>query len=329
MLLLLTLLLLLLLTSTKHAHARPHETLGNHLDFADPSITYEPHSSTWYAFATEANNKYVQAATAPCPAGPWTYLSSTDLLPVLGSWVDKTTPRIWAPDVQYLPATDSFVLYYSGLVAGSSYHCVGAATAENITGPYIPGDEPLICPLDEGGAIDAAGFRDGSDGSRWVVYKVDGSAKGPGGPCGNGDPPGWPTPLRLQRVDAADGVTLIGEATTILDRDPELDGPLVEAPSLVRAGPGGGGFVLFYSSHCFNSPDYDVKYATAERIQGPYTRKGQLIGKEAGDFGLEAPGGATGVMGGLGMVFHANCPAGRCMYETEYVFEGGEIKIPD
>ncbi|KAK3309455.1 glycosyl hydrolase [Chaetomium strumarium] len=316
---------LVLLATTDHALARPHETLGN-LDFADPSITYDPHSSAWYAFATQANNKHVQVATAPSPRGPWTYLPSTDLLPVPGSWVDTTSPRIWAPDVQYLSESDRFVLYYSGLVAGGSpYHCVGAATAENITGPYTAQAEPLICPLDEGGAIDAAGFRDESDGSRWVVYKVDGSAKGPGGPCGNGDPPGVPTPLRLQRVDETDGVTLVGEAETILDRDPELDGPLVEAPSLVRAG---GKFVLFYSSHCFNSPDYDVKYATAERIQGPYTRKGQLIGKQAGDYGLEAPGGATGVMGGLAMVFHANCPAGRCMYETEYVLEGGEIKIP-
>ncbi|KAK4236608.1 glycosyl hydrolase [Achaetomium macrosporum] len=319
----------LLLLTTNHALASPQQTLGN-LDFPDPSITYDPHSSTWYAFATQGNNKNIQAASAPSPQGPWTYLPSTDPLPVPGSWVDTTSPRIWAPDVQYLSESDTFVLYYSGLVAGSAYHCVGAATADNITGPYTPGDEPLVCPLDEGGAIDAAGFRDETDGSRWVVYKVDGSAKGPGGPCGNGDPPGEPTPLRLQRVDEGDGVTLVGDAITILDRDPEVDGPLVEAPSLVRVGDGGGGggFVLFYSSHCFNSAEYDVRYAMAERIQGPYTRKGQLIGKQTEDFGLEAPGGATGAVGRKALVFHASCPAGRCMYETEYVVEGGEIRIP-
>jgi hypothetical protein len=126
-------------------------------------------------------------------------------------------------------------------------------------------------------------------------------------------------------VDGRDGVTLVGGAVTVLDRDPEVDGPLVEAPSLVRVD--GGSFVLFYSSHCFDTPEYDVRYAVAESIRGPYVRMGQLLGSEAGSFGLEAPGGATSVPGGGGLLFHANCPAGRCMYETEYVVEDGVVRI--
>jgi hypothetical protein len=232
--------------------------------------------------------------------------------------------------VQYLASTNTFVLYYSAAALaspnGGDFHCVGAATSPNVTGPYTPADTPLICPLDEGGAIDAAGYLGEVDGSRWVLYKVDGSAAAPGGPCGNGGPgPGKPTPIRLQRVDGRDGVTLVGGAVTVLDRDPEVDGPLVEAPSLVRVD--GGSFVLFYSSHCFNTPEYDVRYAVAESIRGPYVRMGQLLGSEAGSFGLEAPGGATSVPGGGGLLFHANCPAGRCMYETEYVVEDGVVRI--
>ncbi|GAB1309955.1 hypothetical protein MFIFM68171_00165 [Madurella fahalii] len=308
------------------AHAAPQQTLGN-LDFPDPSITFDPQTSQWYAFATQGNGKLVQAATAPSAHGPWEYLRDTDPLPRPGGWVNQTHPGVWAPDVQYLDGAGSFVLYYSARLRGSPYHCVGVATAPNATGPYAPRDEPWVCPVREGGAIDASGFRDDADGSRWVVYKVDGSAKGPGGPCGNGDPPGEPTPFRLQRVDERDGITPVdGGPVEILDRIPEVDGPLIEAPSIVK-GPGTEGrFVLFYSSHCFNVPGYDVRYATAERINGPYERKGQLIG--TGDFGYEAPGGATGVAGGGAMVFHANCPAGRCMYETEYIMEGGEITIP-
>lgn len=88
-------------------------------------------------------------------------------------------------------------------------------------------------------------------------------------------------------------------------------------------------YVLFYSSHCFNSREYDVKYAVAKGVMGPYRRMGQLIGKGKGteDWGLEKTGGATGVDGGGGLVFHADCGAGRCMYEAEYVVEGGRLKI--
>ncbi|SPQ17702.1 eb73cdf7-c27d-414d-aa07-1a101b714155 [Thermothielavioides terrestris] len=322
------LLLLSLVSLLPLSQAAPQATLGN-LDFPDPSITYDPQTRAWYAFATQGNGHHVQAAKAASPSGPWTYLSNTDLLPTPPSWASTPDPAIWAPDVHYLRATDSFVLYFAALqpAAAGGRHCVGAATARNITGPFAPLATPLACPVAEGGAIDPAGFEDDADGSRWVLYKVDGNAAGPGGPCGNGDAPGRPTPIRLQRVDSRDGVTVVGEPVTLLDRDAAEDGPLVEAPSLVKLGP--GRFALCYSSHCFNTADYDVRYATAESIQGPYTRRGQLIGKQAGAFGLVAPGGATGIAGGGGLVFHANCPAGRCMYETEYAVGGdGAISIP-
>lgn len=46
----------------------------------------------------------------------------------------------------------------------SGKHCVGAATSRSVTGPYVAtSDEPLFCPLSQGGAIDAAGFKDWSD----------------------------------------------------------------------------------------------------------------------------------------------------------------------
>ncbi|KAK4129706.1 glycoside hydrolase family 43 protein [Parathielavia appendiculata] len=317
------------------SHAAPRSSLGN-IDFPDPSPAYDPHSQAWYAFATQGNGHHVQAARAPSALGPWSFLSQTDLLPDLGPWVNAADPRVWAPDVQYLNASNSFVLYYSALARasprGRELHCVGAATSRSITGPYRPFDSPLICPLSEGGAIDAAGFYDQSDGSRWVLYKVDGNALAPGGPCGNAGPgPGKPTPIRLQRVDEADGVTLIGRPVTVLDRDPRVDGPLVEAPSLVREEGLGGNrrFVLFYSSRCFNTVEYGVNYAVSEDIQGPYVRMSQLLGGRGprGTLGLEAPGGATAVPGGGGLLFHADCPAGRCMHETRYVVEGGRIRI--
>ncbi|KAK4096859.1 glycoside hydrolase family 43 protein [Parathielavia hyrcaniae] len=318
--------LLPLLLLALPSHAAPRSSLGN-IDFPDPSLTYDPNTQAWYAFATQGNGHHVQAAKASAPLGPWSFLRQTDLLPELGAWVNAADPRVWAPDVQYLEASGTFVLYYSALArdspSGTELHCVGAATSDSVTGPYKPFDSPLICPMGEGGAIDAAGFVDGADGSRWVLYKVDGNALAPGGPCGNdGSGPGKPTPIRLQRVDAGDGVTLMGGPVTVLDRDPQEDGPLVEAPSLVREE---GRFVLFYAHHCFNTAEYGTSYAVADSIQGPYVKVKQLLG--SGTDGLEAPGGATAVPGGGGLLFHANCPAGRCMYETEYVVEDGELRI--
>ncbi|KAJ4416583.1 hypothetical protein N0V85_002214 [Neurospora sp. IMI 360204] len=307
--------------------ASPAETLGNR-DFPDPAITLDPRTHEWYAFATNSNGKNVQAAYSPNPHdGPWTYVEH-DLLPTPGKWVNPDQHDIWAPDVHYFEATDSFVMYYSGLLADSPYHCIGIATAENITGPYEAFDEAFACPDSDGGAIDASGYLDPVDGSFFVVYKVDGSSKGPGGPCGNGDPPGEPTPIRLQRVNESDGITPIGDYTEILDRDPELDGPLIEAPNLIRTW--NGTFVLFYSSHCYNTPDYDIKYATADQIEGPYHRRGELMGPNTTSFGFDGPGGASSVCGGGIMVFHANCDAGRCMYVTEFgVDEDGIVTLLD
>lgn len=325
-------LLNLLLAALPLTHALPRELLPN-TTFADPSITYDPQTSAWYAFATASESTNVQAATAPSPQGPWTYLPNTDLLPNPGNWTNPTTPEVWAPAVHHLPTTDTFILYYSASLPPphTTFHCLGAATAPNITGPFVPLPTPFACPLDKGGAIDAAGYRDEADGSAWVLYKVDGSSKGPGGPCGNGvKEKRAPTPIVLQRVDERDGVTKIGEAVTVLERGPEEEeGPLVEAPSLVHLrgveGTGEGRFVLFYSSHCFNTDEYDVRYAVAENVKGPYVKGGQLLG--TGDFGLERPGGATGLEGGGGLVFHAGCEAGRCMYEADYVVEEGVVRI--
>ena len=79
----------------------------------------------------------------------------------------------------------SFVMYYSATTTtDTSKHCVGAATASKVTGPYTPvGSSALICPLAQGGAIDAAGYYD--NGNRYITYKVDGNSLGHGGACGN------------------------------------------------------------------------------------------------------------------------------------------------
>ena len=189
--------------------------------------------------------------------------------------------------------------------------------------------------------MDASGFQDPVDGRRYVIYKVDGNSLGGGGGCGNGNGQ-FKTPLLLQEVSGDDGVTKVGEPVEVLDRDAGGgDGALVEAPSLVyseRGGVDGGGvYVLFFSSHCFNGPDYDVKYATASSVTGPYTRgKGGGVLLRSGEYGgtrLNSPGGATVEEGGRRMVFHADerpADAGvRQMWAAEIEVVGAEVRISE
>ncbi|KAJ9143727.1 Glycosyl hydrolase family 43 protein [Pleurostoma richardsiae] len=288
--------------------------------FPDPSIMRDT-DGTWYAFATAGNGKNAQTAKAPAPGGPWTYLDE-DVLPDPGSWTDgKNT---WAPDVRRTTG-GTYVMYYSGELANNTaHHCVGVATAKSIVGPYQPHDEPLVCHIDAGGAIDPSGFVDAATGKRYVVYKIDGNSIGHGGSCGNTKAPIVPTPIMLLEL-AADGTTPVGQPVQILDRT-DADGPLVEAPSLVRTAD--GKYILFFSSHCWDTQEYDVKYAvSSDGVLGPYVRteSGSLI--KTGDYGVTAPGGATSVEGGGSLVFHADCDAGRCLFETGFSVKGTNVVV--
>lgn len=135
----------------------------------------------------------------------------------------------------------------------------------------------------------------------------------------------------LQRMKK-DGVNADGEPITIMTNTDE-DGPLVEAPMLVRSPESDPMYFLFFSSGCTRARDYDVKYATSKTITGPYVRaKKPLL--QTGDFGLTAPG-SVGVhsdnKGGLNMAFHARVlvdGAGvRSMFTTALKFNGDKVTL--
>jgi len=193
-------------------------------------------------------------------------------------------------------------MYFAAASAqNSNFHCVGSATAPTVEGPYTPASTPFACPLDQGGAIDPAGFSN-ADGSLYVVYKIDGNSLGGGGACGNGDG-SHSTPIILQAVNA-DGVTPNGTPIQILDRD-AADGPLIEAPSLVLSS---GTYVLFFSSNCYNGPYYDTSYATASAVGGPYAKAGAPLLVSGG--ALNSPGGTSVGSTGQQIVFHSDSAPG-------------------
>ena len=212
-------------------------------------------------------------------------------------------------------------MYFGATLKGSKAqtHCVGTALSSTITGPYTPSSQIFACPGSDGGAIDPDGFRD-VDGSRYVTYKVDGNARGNGGICGNTNYPRHSTPLMLQKV-ASDGITPIGGPIQLLDRD-DNDGPLIEAPSLTRIG---GKYYLFFSSNCYDSPQYDTSFAVSDSIAGPYTKRGPLFlsGRMGG---LVAPGGADVSPDGRFLVFHAGDVNSRYMYTARLSFDGREVQ---
>lgn len=227
-------------------------------------------------------------------------------MPSVGSWSNGA--NVWAPDVSKRD-DGTFVMYYSaGAASSPAQHCVGAAISKNVTGPYVAESSVLACPINYGGSIDPTSFKD-TDGTHYVVYKVDGNSIGNGGTCGNTVAPLVSTPLMLQRL-ASDAVTPVGSAIELLDRD-IADGPLIEAPNLIRTDE--GIYVLFFSSNCYSTVFYDVSYATSRYVSGPYTKSSTPL-LVTGNYGLTAPGGASVLEDGSGMVFHANCNSGRCMH---------------
>jgi len=298
-------------------------------DFPDPAVINV--RNMWYVFGTN-NGKYnVQIANSQ-DFNTWNVLAK-DALPNLPSWVNVDSAAVWAPDVSQLD-DGTFLLYFGAALAQYPAHrCIGAATSASIEGPYSPMDMPLICPdpngngnivdsiintSGQGGAIDASGFKD-VDGTRYIVYKVDGNSLGSGGNCNNGNGQ-KSTPIMLVPVDA-NGVTPLGQAVTLLDHT-RIDGPLIEAPSLTRRPD--DSYALFFSSNCYSSTLYDVTWATASNISGPYSRKGPLL--VTGVQGLTAPGGATVAADGTHVVFHANYNNGRAMFTTTISGSGSVIQ---
>ena len=66
------------------------------------------------------------------------------------------------------------------------------------------------------------------------------------------------------------------------------DQGIIEAPSLAKQG---STYVLFFSSGCFTTGNYNVNYATSSSITGSYKRAASPLFKTGTD-GLTAPGGA-------------------------------------
>lgn len=280
------------------------------MNFPDPDVVRA--QGVFHAYATSGNGRNVQRATSR-DLVRWS-AAARDALPVLGAWVDPHEPRVWAPEV--FDNGRGFTLYYTAHHRVSGRQCIGVALSAGPQRPFRPvGEEPLICPVEQGGAIDAAHYSE--DGQRYVVWKNDGNC------CG------MRTSLHLQPV-SGDGTRLQAEPVTLLTQDREWEGDVVEAPTLIKRGQQ---YVLLYSGGPYRTDDYGIGYAVADRLTGPYVKAdaplmttGTLAGRVRG------PGGQDVVEGTDGrdrIVFHGwNADRSqRMMYAAGLSFSNGRLTV--
>jgi arabinan endo-1,5-alpha-L-arabinosidase len=275
-------------------------------DFPDPDVLEV--DGTYYAYATNGNSQNVQVATST-DLTSWEVLT-TDALPQLPAWV--IPGKTWAPEVTMF-GPGRFVMYATTTNFDPTLQCIAAATADSPEGPFtMVGDGMLVCPEDEGGAIDASTFTD-DDGSRYLLWKNDGNC------CG------LDTWLHLAPL-SEDGLTLAGEATKLVKQDQEWEGNLVEAPTLVKRD---GTYTLLYSCNDYGGDQYKIGYATADSITGPYTKGEEpLYTTDASDGRYIGPGGQDVVVAPDGsdqLVFHSwyGGITYRAMNLVDLTWEGG------
>jgi len=254
-------------------------------DFADPDVLV--HDGTAYAFATNTPGFLVRSATST-NMRDWT-VSQKDALSALPGWAQPG--RTWAPEVAEV-SPGAFVMYLTAQDAASGRQCIGTATSATPGGPFTPAsDTPLVCPVEAGGAIDAATFRD-DDGSLHLLWKTDGN-------CCSLDT--WIETAPL----SADGLTLTGPPVKLLKQDRAWEGALVEAPDLVKRD---GVYVLFFSANDYGGDDYAIGTATGTSLTQPFTSQEKPFLTSASKLGtFHGPGGQNVVtFGGHDwLVFHS------------------------
>jgi beta-xylosidase len=254
-------------------------------DFPDPDVLQV--EDTYYAYGTNTGTENVQVATST-DLESWEVLDE-DALPELPGWV--IPGKTWAPEVTQLGST--FVMYTTTTNFDPALQCIAVATADSPEGPFdVVGDEMLVCPEDEGGAIDASTFLD-DDGTRYLLWKNDGNC------CG------LDTWLQIAPL-SEDGLSLAGEPTRLVRQDRPWEGNLVEAPTLVERD---GTYVLMYSANDYGSDAYAIGYATADSPTGPFTKAEEpLLTTDASDGRYVGPGGqdvVTAPDGSDRLVFHS------------------------
>ncbi|NVB80262.1 MAG: family 43 glycosylhydrolase [Kofleriaceae bacterium] len=193
--------------------------------------------------------------------------------------------RNWAPEIHRVG--NHYVAYFTA-VNGANVLSIGAASATSIEGPYTDRGGPLV--EHPQGVIDASFFRD-SDGTNYLLYKIDGNSVG------------QPTPIYIRKL-AADGLSFAaGSTQTELIRNAPAtwEGGVVEAPWLVKRD---GTYYLFYSGNVYDHR-YRTGVARATSVTGPYTKRAMPILANNARWVGPGHGSVVSIGDALYFVYHA------------------------
>jgi beta-xylosidase len=145
--------------------------------FADPSII-EAKDGWWYAYSTadplrSGDDPGIMHIARTRNFVDWDYRGTVFDESNRPTWATETS-GLWAPDVRYIDGR--YVLYYT--VTDTTLNpgddsAIGVATAPTPTGPWTPGDAPVVAPRPAGDGFlwtfDPSGFTD-VDGQRYLYY---------------------------------------------------------------------------------------------------------------------------------------------------------------
>jgi glycosyl hydrolase family 43 len=243
---------------------------------ADPGIYLYKH--TFNAFTTGGFGLW--RSTAPKAEGPWTPRVNVLKRSSVPNWVKKKG-GIWAPDVIQLPG-GGWVAYFAAVLnvnpslhesekPAQNAHCIGAATASAIKGPYTMMAKPVVCLEGYGAGDDMIkdpGKRQRGQGvigadpviinNSWdnganelfLLYKTQ-------SPTGQGT-------IRMVRLNPSNGFSVLGVSHQLVAAVPT--GPngtyqfkdTVEAPSLMVLK--NGWFILFTAHGAFDKCTYSTQW---------------------------------------------------------------------
>ncbi|HQP38760.1 MAG TPA: glycoside hydrolase family 43 protein [Polyangiaceae bacterium] len=187
----------------------------------------------------------------------------------------------WAPELHRVGS--KFIAYYTARHNDGKLS-VGAATADDVLGPYTDIGHPLLHDTSMG-LIDANHFED-TQGNHYLLWKEDGNAVGK------------PTPIHGQQL-AADGLSLVGTRKTLITNDKAWEGALVEGPWVIEHG---GEYFLFYSANGYASPSYAIGVAKSSAPLGSYTKASAPILTTAGAWA--GPGHGSVLLTPSGQTWH-------------------------
>lgn len=236
----LTVMIVLLCTMSTLAYINP---VQGQRDSPDPGVFFDGNS--YYAVTTGGWDGHHFPIWESKDLFTWT--QSAFVFPGKPSWAVQD---FWAPEMHQIGKT--YMIYYTARDETGKL-CIGVASSDKPTGPYVDKGVPLLRNATEG-VIDCTIHQE--NGNVILIYKVDGNAHG--------------KPTEIYSIQlTANGKSLAGQNHLLFRDSLAWERGIVEAPWMVLQN---GTYYIFYSSCGYADKCYSVGVARSKSIGGPYEK---------------------------------------------------------